>query len=372
MKAIEADPIGLAMIPVMLMLIFGAPQTDAQQVGDQQSESTVAFDASQRGAQSEPPQIIRDGQVEMRLEADPITARIAEPIQLRLIFDAPAGSQVTMPVIGPAFGQLEVVDQRLIKELPIDGDPTRRRWILLVTLESIESGEFTMPSMEILYRLAEDAEDTASRATQRSVRSLPFVIEVTSLLGENPDPTNFRDIKDAMETPASEPPDNFSKWVITGIGLSALALLGGLWWWRRDRTPIPIEWASQEIARIDSLLASDSITSSDGYAALSDVLRRFLEQELGIPATAMSSEELREELTSRSCPPPTIARLTQFLAEADEVKFSGRSRPTDSRTDSPASCLREIVQQVHQMSLAKVPLAKVPLAKVPLAKVEGE
>ena len=82
------------------------------------------------------------------------------------------------------------------------------------------------------------------------------------------------------------------------------------------------------------------------------MLRRFLEQELGFPATAMSSAELSEELSTRACPAPTIARLTQFLSEADEVKFSGRSRPHLSLTDSPAACVREIVQQVHQMSLA--------------------
>ena len=351
MKARKAERIGLVTIVVILML-----NVVAQQVVAQQTDPIVALTPSKSNSQTELPQILREGSIEMRLEASPLPARVAEPIQIRLVVDAPEGSRVTMPMIGSALGQLEVVDQRLIKELPIDGEPSRRRWILLLTVEAIESGEFTVPSMEILYR---STEAPASPAAPRSIRSLPFDVEVISLLGENQDPKTFRDIKAAMEAPQEQSPANFTKWIVPGLAFSALALLGGFWWWRRDRTLAPSEWADQEISRIDSLLAAGSITRSDGYAELSDVLRQFLEEELGFPATAMSSAELREELMARSCPPATIARLTEFLAEADEVKFSGRSQPPVSRTDSPTSCLREIVQQVHQLTVAKVPLAQV-------------
>ncbi len=193
----KADRIGLATILVMLTLVIVSEATGVQQTGE-----TAALAPAASTSPTEMPQVQRDGLIEMRLESNPLTVRVAEPIQIRLDVDAPEGSQVTPPIIGSALGQLEVVDRQWIQALPIDGDPKRRRWTLLLKLESIESGQFTVPPMEMLYRLPEDF--STSRSAQRSVRSKPFAIEVTSLLGEDQDPKAFRDIKAAIQTPQIE------------------------------------------------------------------------------------------------------------------------------------------------------------------------
>jgi hypothetical protein len=77
----------------------------------------------------------------------------------------------------------------------------------------------------------------------------------------------------------------------------------------------------------------------------------YLEHEICIPATALSSTEIRQELDARSCPSATMAHLVQFLSEADEVKFSGQWRPIKSLTESSVAGVREIVEQLHQWSV---------------------
>ncbi len=281
--------------------------------------------------------IVRDGLVEVRLDSNRTSASAAEPVEVRLVVDAPAGTKVTMPIVGANLGGLNVTDRQLIRDLPIDREPTRRRWIFRFTVESIESGRFIIPAMEVLYRLPGDATGPTS---QQSIRTKPLGIEIVSLLGDDPDPKAFRGIKGAVDTPELPSTRTHGGWIVLGFLISALVCLAGLLWWRRDRVPNPVQWASNEVSKINTLLEAQAISTNDAYAELSHVLRILLERETGIPATALSSRELKDELTAKSCPPPLIARLTQFLSDADEVKFSGRSRPRVSLTVSPTSSSR--------------------------------
>ena len=297
-----------------------------------------------------PTSIVRDGLVEVRLDSNRTSASAAEPVEVRLVVDAPAGTKVTMPIVGANLGGLNVTDRQLIRDLPIDREPTRRRWIFRFTVESIESGRFIIPAMEVLYRLPGDATGPTS---QQSIRTKPLGIEIVSLLGDDPDPKAFRGIKGAVDTPELPSTRTHGGWIVLGFLISALVCLAGLLWWRRDRVPNPVQWASNEVSKINTLLEAQAISTNDAYAELSHVLRILLERETGIPATALSSRELKDELTAKSCPPPLIARLTQFLSDADEVKFSGRSRPRVSLTVSPTSSAREIVKQIEVMSIAQ-------------------
>jgi hypothetical protein len=135
--------------------------------------------------------------------------------------------------------------------------------------------------------------------------------------------------------------------------LAVLASLGGFLWWRREPNIVPYELACDRIASLEALDKSGNVLPSDLYAELSMVLRVFFEGELGLSATSLSSTELQDEIVARAFPPALIARLTQFLSESDEIKFSGRSTPRQSLTVSPTNNVREIVDQVREMSNAQ-------------------
>ncbi len=120
-------------------------------------------------------------------------------------------------------------------------------------------------------------------------------------------------------------------WVWLGlIGGAALIGLGiyGVWRWRRRRAApvlLPHEMALRRLEDIRALMQPAS--AREFSTAVSDIVRRYIEQKFDVTATRRTTEEfLRELLESSNA---SLARhrglLGEFLQQCDFVKFAALS-----------------------------------------------
>lgn len=115
--------------------------------------------------------------------------------------------------------------------------------------------------------------------------------------------------------------------LIAGAVLAALSIYG-LWRWRRRRTVrvlLPHEIALQRLEDIRALMQPPS--AREFSTAVSDIVRRYIEQSFAVTATRRTTEEfLRDLLESSNA---SLARhqglLGEFLHQCDFVKFAALS-----------------------------------------------
>jgi hypothetical protein len=109
------------------------------------------------------------------------------------------------------------------------------------------------------------------------------------------------------------------------LGLSAY----GIWRWlrrrRRPRVLLPFEIALQRLEEMRALMQPSQ--AREFSIAVSDVVRRYIEERFGVTATHRTTEEFLHDLLESSHAP--LARhpalLAEFLQQCDLVKFAGMS-----------------------------------------------
>jgi hypothetical protein len=115
---------------------------------------------------------------------------------------------------------------------------------------------------------------------------------------------------------------------IVGIVLLALGALG-LWrWLRRRRLPrvlLPFEIALQRLEQARALM--QPADAREFSIAVSDIVRRYIEERFGVTATHRTTEEFLHDLLESSHAPLARHRalLSEFLQQCDLVKFAGMS-----------------------------------------------
>jgi hypothetical protein len=116
--------------------------------------------------------------------------------------------------------------------------------------------------------------------------------------------------------------------VIAGVVLLALGALG-LWRWlrrrRRPRVLLPFEIALQRLEEMRALMQPED--AREFSIAVSDVVRRYIEERFGVTATHRTTEEFLHDLLESSHAPLARHRalLSEFLQQCDLVKFAGMS-----------------------------------------------
>jgi hypothetical protein len=112
--------------------------------------------------------------------------------------------------------------------------------------------------------------------------------------------------------------------LIAGAALAALSIYG-LWRWRRKRAArvwLPHETALQRLEDIRTLMQPAS--AREFSTAVSDIVRRYIEQRFNVTATRRTTEEFLRDLLESS--DASLARhrglLGEFLQQCDFVKFA--------------------------------------------------
>lgn len=278
-----------------------------------------------------------DGPVDVTIHVDRTSAQIADKIRLTLTVQSPDGVQIYLPPPVERLGEFDVISVAEQPDIPVEGG---RVWTRTYELESLVSGDQTVPAITIAY-----VDSRRGASVQGEVRTEPVTVSISSLLEGQRDPTQYRDIKGTVEVspPAAGVDPRYSiiatlAAAVLAAGISVHFLLAG-----RRREWSPREWALAELGELESQVLADELTADQFYTGATDIVRRYVERQFGIDAPRLTTAEFFSRITSRSFVSDDQQQLLrEFLETADLVKFAGLLPAADSAAAATARARRFI------------------------------
>ena len=262
----------------------------------------------------------RDADVVLTVTASASSVQVAEPLNIEWKVTAPDGFKVSFPVVGDQLGEWDVTSHSDAFDVPSqDG----RLWIRTLTLETIQTGEIVIPSIEILYIAS-----GGDAASTRSISSKLLILRIASMLEESSDLTKFRDIRSVVDVPIpkNKSMTNWSRAASVIGSVVACTVLGYVIVVARRRRPriTARQWALKEI---DSL--RKRLTPSNRVRARSFCRNFQISCENTSPSNlGFSSMQTTEELLAQVTKINLISvesslRISEVLVTADQTKFAG-------------------------------------------------
>lgn len=272
--------------------------------------------ADQTGAQ---PQVslVEDGGVKARLSADKSEAHVADAIELRLEVEAPARTRVVLPKIEKQLGDFDVRSSEVFNDIPSGNTAGTRLSVLRLKLDTIKTGDLTIPPLEVGYT------SEGESANAKTLTTKPLPVRIASVLEDRADPTKFRDIKQTVDVAVPEPTSYaWLGWTAGGVGtvLAGTLLLVAA---KRRRGPTPAAWA---LASIDDVAKLKIESGADAQAVVNeivDIVREFFGLEFNVPVLSRTSRELVTQAKRRvRLSEQAVESLAWLVSLADEIKFA--------------------------------------------------
>lgn len=286
---------------------------------------------------------VADGplQVELRVERSRMT--VADRLAVTLAATGPEDFAVEFAESGEKLGEFTVIESRqqpsrLVGEQRLEN-------VKNIVLEPFLAGTYHVAPIQVTFR--KKGEEIAKVLFTPNVE-----IEVTSLLGKDEQAT-LSDIK----PPKDLPWDRTTLLLLAAAGVALLAALIALFfWWRRrratklERAAPPLPAHVRALQALDELLAGDLLTKGEVkrfYIRLSNILRTYIEESLGIRAPERTTEEFLSEagISGRLLMEHRVL-LRDFLTSCDLVKFA-RYEPASPEIDRSVALCRRFIKETE-------------------------
>ena len=245
-----------------------------------------------------------DGPVKVTVRISTASARVAEPIQLVFEVDAPRGARIEWPAKADRLGDFEVRRSERTVDIPSATQADRRSWALRLTLESLKTGELTIPPLEVHYTL------NATDLTFKTLSTSPLKVRIASVLENRADPTRFRDIKQTVDIPVPEATSRgWIAWTCGGVVAAVVASLLLLVAIKRGRRgPAPAAWALAGIEELEKVDLSQTTGIEAMFNEVVDIVREYFELEFNVPTLSRTAREFLAE-ASDEVGPVVVASL---------------------------------------------------------------
>lgn len=279
--------------------------------------------------------------IEARVSADSV--KIGERFTVRLVAEHDADAAAVFPAAdaGAAlFGDLHVVQRRAVQSRR--ASPTRRVDSVAYEVTTFALDSARVPILPV--RLVAGPDTTVAG-------TFPQVVPVRSIV--EPD-------DEVLRTPAALASFPWPLWVWGALGLSALALAGGLVYaWRRwgeedasasdgdDDSPTPYRDAMERLQGLDRRNPTGQAARKAFYVDLTDTLRVYLARRLGVRALEQTTAEVLAALRRRpEVQEGMLRRLQAVLEQADLVKFAD-AEPSPERSQSVLEEARGVIDALE-------------------------
>jgi len=266
----------------------------------------------------------------------PATATVGDRLTLRIAVEHPAGVTVDGPRFGDNFGGFEIVEA----PPPARGESSTA---ITYTLVAFETGEVTLPPLEVRWR---------GEGGAGSLTTEPRSVDVRSVLTSGDE--ELRPLKPQLSLSDGAPPPIVP--VAFVVSFAALTLFG-YWLFRRavrakPEEPAPVEapLPAGERARagLDALAASPGEPDVRAhYALLAEIVRAYLSERFAFPGYAMTRREMERGM-ARAGIDRFVARVTaNLLEQCDAVQFAG-FRPPPGRIDADLTAAYEVIRMTEE------------------------
>jgi hypothetical protein len=274
---------------------------------------------------------VESGDVAASITLDRTSIRVGDPLTVEINVDAPPGVIVDFPSQKVFEERFTVVSFSSTPGVP-QGE--KRRWIGRYVLSTFESGTVEVPAIEVTARRGADG--------ARVSIALPAMdVTVESVVGEDADPTAYRDIRDVVDIPAPHEPWSWERWAIVVGGAAVVGAIAALLVRRRpvsEAPPPPPHVLALEA--LDRLAASGLVERGafrEFYGELTDIVRTYIERRFGLMAPERTTEEfLRDAEHSAELGLEHREMLRGFLRGADMVKFALHQPRAEDATEALA------------------------------------
>ena len=279
-------------------------------------------------------------QAELKAAVDTTSIRIGEQLNYTLQIKADSTAQVLFPE-QPIFAPFE-----LLEESPIDTLRAQSHYLYTkkYALIQFDSGNYFLPQQQVLV------DGFSKIADLIPIRVNPVVVDTTK--------QNLFDIKPLTEVEKNY--DALISRILWGlvIGLVCIGIMYTYLFQKRKKElraqelP-PFERAIEELKALESENLSEQEEFKRYYSRLTDVVRRYLEEEAKIDALESTSEELlaklelRKDAGSLDLDRQTLMSLRAVLQNADLVKFA-KSMPEKYTANEDRKAVEHVVIETKE------------------------
>ncbi len=269
--------------------------------------------------------VTEEGPVTVTVALTPAEPRLGDPLSLTLTVESEPGVTVEMPAFGEALGRFSIVDFTPREETREDGvSVASQRY----TLQPPMSGRQRIPPLRIEY-LDARPEYAGEDEEFRELLSEELIIEVASVLPEGA-------VLDELLPPRTALPELGGgfiarNWPWFGGAAALLGVLGfaAALWQRRAAERRRVTAWDRAMRRLDALAGRGlplPVEADAWYVELSDIVRRYIEDQYGVRAPELTTEEfLQEARRSADLSGARRELLSAFLERCDRVKFAAYS-----------------------------------------------
>lgn len=306
----------------------------------------------------------RSGPVTARVTVSPAAPLLGDPITLTLEVTAEPGVELHMPAFGEALGRFEVTGfEPRERRTTAGGTVASQRY----TLEAPMSGRQTIPELLVEFVDRRPSTSAADREAIRELYTEEIPLEVASALPEGALASALRPARGPLDESAAlaGPPSRagfVAAAAVLGAGaLASLALLIARARRRRARASA-FDVAIGRLAALEAGGFPRAEAADAWYVALSDVVRRYIEDRFALRAPELTTEEfIREAGRSPDLNPAHRALLREFLERCDRVKFAAY-RPGESESREALGAARRFLEETRLGAGAAAPGPVAPRA----------
>ncbi len=258
--------------------------------------------------------------------------QIADPFELTIRASAPNETTISFPEFDKQIGAFDIVKVGQITKSADESDSDQQQWSQTFVLETIDSGEFEIPSIEV---------SVTDAAGSRILRTDPVTVSVASVVETNADLAKFNDIAGLFDVEEPQPTSSNLIWIVAaGVAIAALGLCGLLIAKRPAASETSTVWALGNLDR-----------AGGDFAQVESILRGFLEEKLELPAASLPAASLIGALESQRVDAKQIVGVKEILSVSERVKFGGLelSEQQSARLNESA---RTLIEQLGATDLA--------------------
>ncbi|MFL2577812.1 MAG: hypothetical protein ACJ0QE_03805 [Flavobacteriaceae bacterium] len=278
---------------------------------------------------------------DVSIAVDTTKMRIGEKIEYLLQVKADSSALVTFSD-PPFFAPFEVLEESAIDTLRAE---SRYLFTKKYALIQFDSGAYWLPPQKVMINGFTKVSDS-------------LLIQVASVPVDTLK-QNLFDIKPIVEVEKNY--DAITRNIVYGF-LIVLLLIGLIYAFffarkkreeRKKKRP-PFERAIEELKALESVSPAEQQEFKDYYSRLTDVVRRYLEEEVKISALESTTDELMLKLEALKqsgtleLERETIKNLKSVLQTADLVKFA-RSLPAFGMTNKDRGLVEEVVIETKEV-----------------------